>query len=87
MLLTLGKIHPGIDGINSHLTHITCSFTSTNKISSPLKLCSKLTGSPGRIIRMDMIDYTLTCEFIFRRLINFMCIIHTCPIDYNGTMN
>ena len=46
-----------------------------------MKLCGKLTGSPGRIIRMNMINYTLTCEFIFRRLINFMCIIHTCPID------
>ena len=63
LLHALRQIHLWINWCNVHFTHISARFTATNLISAQFKLSRHLTGSPGRIIRMQMVNDRLAFQF------------------------
>ena len=66
LLHPLRKIHFRINGINVHLIHITPCFASADLISTGFQLRRHLPGTPGGIIRMQMVNDLLTGQFFFR---------------------
>ena len=63
LLHALRQIHLWINRWNVHFTHISACFTATNMISAQFKLSRHLTGSSGRIIRMQMVNDSFAFQF------------------------
>lgn len=79
LLHALRQIHLWINRCNVHFTHISACFTATNLISAQFKLSRHLTGSPGRIIRMQMVNDRFAFQFFLRN--RESTVIHTGTID------
>ena len=62
-----------------YFTHISACFTASNLISAQFKLSRHLTGSPDRIIRMQMVNDRFAFQFFLRN--RESTVIHTGTID------
>ena len=65
LLHPFGKIHLWIDWINVHLIHVASRLATTDVITTGFQLCRHLSCTPGRIIRMEMINDLFAGQFLF----------------------
>ena len=80
LLHALRQIHLWINRCNVHFTHISACFTATNLISAQFKLSRHLTGSPSRVIRMQMVNDSFAFQFFLRN--REPTVIHTGTVDF-----
>ena len=85
LLHPLRKIHFRINGINVHLIHITPCFASADLISTGFQLRRHLSGTPGWIIRMQMVNDLLTGQFFVRYWRAFIINAGTINTEKPGT--
>ena len=85
LLHPLRKIHFRINGINIHLIHITPCFASADLISTGFQLRRHLSGTPGWIIRMQMVNDLLTGQFFVRYWRAFIINAGTINTEKPGT--
>ena len=65
LLHALRQIYLWVNQCNVHFTHISACFTATNLIYTQFKLSRHLTGSPCRIVRMQMVKDSFAFQFFF----------------------
>ena len=85
LLHPLRKIHFRINGINVHLIHITPCFASADLISTGFQLRRHLSGTPGWIICMQMVNDLLAGQFFFRNRRAFIINAGTINTEKPGT--
>ena len=71
--------------INIHLIHITPCFASADLISTGFQLRRHLSGTPGWIIRMQMVNDLLTGQFFVRYWRAFIINAGTINTEKPGT--
>ena len=72
LLHSFGKVHFRIDWIDSHLIHISAGFFTADSVTAGFQLFRHLSGTPRRVIRMQMIDDLFAVEFFLRNRSTFI---------------
>ena len=79
LLHSFGKVQLWVNGVDSHFIHVSAGLAPADMMALGFQLSRHLPGSPGRVIRMKMINDLLADQFLFRN--NRTFIIDARPVD------